>query len=169
MQNQQAERFTFTDDRSNTKIVFLPQILRGNRRITQLDYQGLEGKFTFRGDEIKLQQSNLGLLICITLKTNTETEGVDFALVLPSVNLTTQKRQDFETVAIATTRKRKTITNQDGVQFDCKFMSLKGCAENLSMVGSSSKSSSEDWQNPSWFPESKKHEDWYKLMDFQRF
>ncbi len=167
-QPQQADRFTFTEADSSIRIVFLPQILRGNQKISQLDYQGSEGKFTYRGDEIKQQQSNLGLIISITLKTNTDEGDLDFALVLPSVNLASQKQQDFETIAIATTKSQKIVANQVGIQFNYKVLTLKGCAENLSMVESKSLLSA-DWQNPSWFPRTKSHEDWYNLMDFHRF
>ncbi|PSB34150.1 hypothetical protein [Chlorogloea sp. CCALA 695] len=166
-QNQQADRFTLTDACSGIRIIFLPQMLRGNRGIPQLDYKGSEGQFTFRGDEVKQQQSNLGLLISIALKTNVG-EELDFALVLPSVNLAGQKKQDFETVAIATTKSRKVDANQAGIQFNCQVLTLKGYAENLSMVAPVSVPSV-DWQNPSWFPYTKKHEDRFNLMDFQRF
>ncbi|WP_009630849.1 hypothetical protein [Synechocystis sp. PCC 7509] len=167
-QNQQADRFTLTDAESGTvHIVFLPQILRQNRKVPQLDYQGAEGKFTFRGNEVKQQQSNLGLLISVTLKTNAEAD-LDLALVLPSINLVGQKRQDFETVAIATTKSRKVIANQAGIQFNCKVLTLKGYAENLSMVTPDSRPST-GWQNPSWFPHTRRHEDLYNLMDFHRF
>jgi|GEM_PF-2960826 len=164
-QNQQADKFTLTDAYSGIRIVFLPQTLRGNQKIPQLDYQGAEGEFTFRGDEVKQQQSHLGLLISIVLKTNTDDQELIFTLMLPSVNLASQKRQEFETVAIATTKSRKVVARA-GIQFNCQVFTLKGCAENLSMVPPLA---SAGWQNPSWFPHNKRHEDLYNLMDFQRF
>ncbi len=140
--------------------------MRHNRKVPQLDYQGLEGKFTFRGNEIKQQQSHLGLLISITLKTNPNAERLDFALMLPQVNLESQKIKDFETVAIATTRSRKIIASRSGTEFAYKVLTLKGWAEKLSkevepvpLVA---------WQNPylhctEWLGER------YNLIDFQRF
>lgn len=168
-QNPQADRFTFTDTQSgNIRIVFLPQILRGNRKVPQLDYQGSEGQFTFQGKEIKQQQSNLGLLISITLKPNADGGGSDFALVLPSVNLAGQKSQNFQTFAIATTTSRKIVANHAGTEFIYKILTLKGCAEKLPLAGFSSVPSAAG-QNPQWFPFTKRHEDWYNLMDFDRF
>ena len=161
MQNQQADKFTFADTQSNDiYITFLPQMLRGDRKVPQLDYQGSLGKFSFWGNEIKQQPSNLGLLISITLKINKETESLDFALVLPSINLQSQKRQYFETVAIATTRNRKIIANHTGTEFTYKVFTLKGCAEKLAPVPSA------NWQN---FYLSPSPEELYNLVDFQRF
>lgn len=103
-----------------------------------MDYQGSEGKFTFQGSEVKQQQSSLGLLISVTLKTNTKSGGLDFALILPSVNLVEQKRQDFETVAIATTKNQKIVDNRAVTEFAYKVFTLKGVAEKLSVVASGS-------------------------------
>ncbi len=76
-----------------------------------------------------------------------------------------KKRQDFETVAIATTKSRKVVA-QAGIQFSCKVWTLKGYAENLSMVAPLPTT---DCYDSSWFPHAKRHEDLYNLMDFQRF
>ncbi|MBW4664335.1 MAG: hypothetical protein KME01_09070 [Chroococcus sp. CMT-3BRIN-NPC107] len=164
--NQQVDRFTFTEARSGIRIVFLPQTLRGDRKVAQLDYQDSKGKLTFRGDEVKQQKSNLGLLISITLKTNVAEGEINFALILPSVNLADKKKQDFETVAIATTRNQKIVANQVEIQFNYKTLTLKGCAENLSMVAPLP---SADRHNQAWFPYTKRHEASFNLMDFQRF
>lgn len=167
-QNQQADRYTFTDTQSeNIRIVFLPQTLRHNRKIPQLDYQGSEGKFTFQGNEVKQQQSNLGLLISVTLKANAKTEGLDFALILPSINLVEQKRQNFETVAIATTKSQKIVANRAVTEFAYKVFTLKGVAEKLSVVASGSVPSDllKAYQSPTttW------QEDGFNLIDFDRF
>jgi hypothetical protein len=157
-QKYQVYRFTFTDTQSNDiHIVFLPQILRGDRKIPQLDYQGAEGKFTFRGKQIKQQPSNLGLLVSVTLKINADGGGLDFAFVLPSVDLAGQKSQDFETIAIATTRSQKIVANHVGTEFIYKVLTLKGVAEKLP--------SSSDWLKAptTW------HEEIYNLIDFPRF
>jgi hypothetical protein len=164
-QNQQPDRFTFTDTQSsNIKIVFLPQMLRGDRKKPQLDYQSSEGQFTFRGNEINQQQSNLGLLISITLRTDERGEKLNFAFILPSINLAGQKKQDFETVAIATTRSQKIVTNDTLTEFYHKILTLKGCAEKLSFVTDYVPSA--DWRE---LPTTAWHEDGYNLMDLQRF
>ncbi len=164
-QNYQADRFTFTDTQSEAiRIVFLPQTLRYHRKIPQLDYQGAEGQFTFRGGEVKQQHSNLGLLISVTLKTNKDSDGLDFALILPSVNLGDRQKQDFETIAIATTRKQKIVANRTGTEFIYKILTLKGCAEKLSVVASGSVPSSNWLKVPTpW------QENGFDLMDFPRF
>lgn len=166
-QHQQADRYTFTDTQAgNIRIVFLPQTLRHNRKIPQLDYQGSEGKFTFQGNEVKQQQSNLGLLISVTLKANPKSGGLDFALILPSVNLVEQKRQDFETVAIATTKSQKIVGNRAVTEFTYKVFTLKGVAEKLSVVASGSVPSAllKDYQSPTTW-----QEDEYSLVDLHRF
>lgn len=166
-QNHQVDRFTFTDTQSKDfQIVFLPQTLRHNRKVPQLDYQGLEGKFTFRGNEIKQQHSHLGLLISVTLKTNPNAERLDFALVLPQINLESQKIKDFETVAIATTRNQKIISNRSRTEFAYKVLTLKGWAEKLNKKVEPVLSAA--WQNPyshctEWLEER------YNLIDFPRF
>lgn len=148
----QADRFTFTDTQSgDINIVFFSQILRGNRRIPQLDYRGVEGQFIFRGEEVKQQQSSLGLLISVTLKTKADNRGLDFALVLPSVNLEGQKSQDFETVAIATTKNPKTVANCTGMEFTYKILALKGVAQKLPSVAAKSLPSA-DWVKASTSP-----------------
>ncbi len=160
----QADRFTFTNTNTgDINIVFLPQILRGNRRIPQLDYRGEEGQFTFRGEEVKQQQSSLGLLISVTLKPKAD-GTLDFALVLSSINLEGQKFQDFETVAIATTRNRKIVANHTGMEFTYKILTLKGVAQKLPFVTPNSVPS-EDWRNPN----TPLQEDRYNLIDFPRF
>jgi len=167
-QHQQADRYTFTDTQSrDIRIIFLPQTLRHNLKIPQLDYQGSEGKFTFQGNEVKQQQSSLGLLISVTLKTNTKNGGLDLALILPSVNLVEQKRQDFETVAIATTKNKKIVDNRAVTEFAYKVFTLKGVAEKLSVVASGSVPSSDlfkAYQSPTTW-----QEDEYSLVDFYRF
>lgn len=167
-QHQQADRYTFTATQfADIHIVFLPQILRHNRKIPQLDYQGSEGRFTFQDNEVKQQQSNLGLLISVTLKANPKTEGFDFALILPAVNLVEQKRQDFETVAIATTKSQKIVGNRAVTEFAYKVFTLKGVAEKLSVVASDYVPSSallKAYQSPATC-----QEDEYSLVDLRRF
>lgn len=164
----QADRYTFTDTQSKSlQIVFIPQMLQGTRRIPQLDYQSSEGKFTFQGDEIVQQQSNLGLLISVPLKTNTD-EGFDFALILPFFDMNGQKRQEFETVAIAATKNQKIVTNCTKYEFTYKMLTLKAVAEKLSVVASGSVSSS------NWFKNRRSSStawqgDGYDLIDFNRF
>lgn len=165
-QNQPPDRFTLTDTQSSDiKIVFLPQMLRGDRKKPQLEYQSAGGQFTFRGSEIKQQQSNLGLLISITLKTDEQGEKLNFAFMLPSINLAGKKKQDFETVAIATTRNHKMVANRTVTEFSHKVLTLKGCAEKLSFLASEYVPSA-DWQKS---PTTSWHEDGYNLMDLHRF
>lgn len=164
-QNQQPDRYTFTDPQfSDIKIVFLPQMLRGDRKKPQLDYQSSEGIFTFWGDEVKQQQSNLGLLISITLKTDENGEKLNFAFMLPSINLAGQKQQKFETVAIVTTRSQKMVARRTAIEFSHKILTLKGVAEKLSFVADYAPSS--DGLKASI---AAGHKDKYDLIDFPRF
>ncbi len=52
----------------------------------------------FRGDEIAQEQTVLGLVVSVVLKPNADAGGLDFALILPPVNLGGEAHQDFDTV-----------------------------------------------------------------------
>lgn len=134
----QANRFTFTDTQSSSlQIIFLPQTLKGNLRVPQLNYHSSEGKFTFQGDEIVQQQSNVGLLISIPLNITTDVGELDFALILPFIHMASTRRQDFETVAITATKSQKIVANCAECEFTYKMLKLKAVAEKLPLVASS--------------------------------
>jgi hypothetical protein len=119
-------RFTLRDRVSNTQIIFLP----GDGSTTsQLDYQGPEGQFIFRGDQIEQQASPLGRLITVTLQPDADAGQLDLTLVLPPVTLGTVRQQGFATVAIKTRSRGRFVVNpQPGAELVYRVLTLQGIA-----------------------------------------
>ncbi|WP_242072159.1 hypothetical protein [Nostoc sp. FACHB-110] len=134
-QLSQANQYTFTDPIRTTEIIFVPQA-PGPIRVndppgaSQLTYQGPEGEFTFRGQEITKQKTALGLLISVVLKPNADQGQLQLTLVLPTVTLQNGQKQEFDTVAIKT-RGRGFIRNPAGADRTYLTLQLKGIAENV--------------------------------------
>lgn len=143
--NQQANRFTLTDSAGSTRIVFFPQAPDPGpvQPGSQLDYQGPEGQFSFRGDEINQQRSRLGLLITVTLEPDADAGQLELTLVLPPVNLAGEKGQEFETVAIKT-RSQGHVINPAGAGLFYRVLTLKGVAEGVILPLSSASGRSQD-------------------------
>ncbi len=128
-----ANRFTFKEDKGNTKVVFFPQApgpLRSPPQGgSQLEYQGVEGNFTFSGDEIARQDSPLGSLITVALEKSIDAGSLTFTLALPPVNMAGKKKQAFDTVAIKT--KSFGILPREGAKLIDTAMCLDGVAEEV--------------------------------------
>jgi hypothetical protein len=124
--NPQPKRFILNDSASNTEIIFLPQA--PNFTAPQLDYQGLEGKFSFRGDDIRQQRTALGLLITVTLEPDADAGQLNLNLMLPSINFAGEKAQEFETIAIKT-RSQGHVIDPAGAELFYRALMLKGVAQ----------------------------------------
>ncbi|MBW4420649.1 MAG: hypothetical protein KME13_15670 [Myxacorys californica WJT36-NPBG1] len=139
----QVKRFTLSDSEGVTKIAFFPQAplptLPGSAR---LDYRGLEGGFTFVGDDIAQQQSPLGLLITVILEPDVDAGELALTLILPPVNLAGQKQQDFATVAIKT-RSLGFVVDRSGAQLKYRVLSLTGVADGVLLPPISNQRSSD--------------------------
>jgi hypothetical protein len=94
----------------------------------QLDYQGLEGKFSFRGDEISQQRTALGLLITVTLEPDADAGQLNLNLMLPSINFAGEKAQEFETIAIKT-RSQGHVIDPAGAGLFYRVLMLTGVAQ----------------------------------------
>ena len=74
---QQAKRFTLADGKGKTRTVYFPQApVPGPVRPPegpQVEYDGPEGQFTFRGEDVTQLPSRLGLLITVTLQPDVDT------------------------------------------------------------------------------------------------
>lgn len=126
---QRPNRFTLTDRASQTRIVFLPQALADDLKVPQLNYQGLEGQFTFSGDQIEQQASPLGHLITVTLQPDADAGQLNLSLILPPVNLGEVKQQDFVALAIKTrSRSRFVVNPQPGAELAYRVLNLQGIA-----------------------------------------
>jgi hypothetical protein len=127
---QQANKFSFTDVNKTTQIVFFPQepgpiTLPGG---PQLNYEGVEGNFIFRGsNEVEQQDGPLGSLFTVVLEKTIDAGALTLTLVLPPVNLAGKKQQIFETVAIKT--KSFGILPREGARLTYEVLYLNGLAE----------------------------------------
>jgi hypothetical protein len=130
--NPQPKRFILNDSATNTEIVFLPQA--PSLDVPQLDYQGPEGKLTFRGDEINQQRTALGLLLTVTLEPDADAGQLNLNLVLPPVNFAGKKAQEFETIAIKT-RSQGHVINPEGAGLFYRVLTLKGFAQLIIPTG----------------------------------
>jgi hypothetical protein len=136
--DREPNRFTLSDDDNTTRIVFFPRALTPlgaseTSSDAQLEYHGAEGQLVFRGDDITQEQSVLGLLISVILKPNADAGGVDFALVLPPVNLEGEARQEFDTIGIKV-RSRGRVINPAGAELTYEVLNLKGVAEDIPIL-----------------------------------
>lgn len=121
----QFNRFTLKDAAGSTRIVFLSDASPASQNRSQLDYQGLEGQFSFSGTNIAFQQSPLGLLITVTLKPNLDAGGLDVTLVLPPIESGELDRLEFETIAIKTASRGRTV-DPTGAFLTYEALSLSG-------------------------------------------
>jgi hypothetical protein len=136
--DRQPNRFTLTDSSKGTHIVFFPKALtplgtNESSAKAQLEYHGLEGQFVFRGDDITQEQTVLGSVVSVVLKPNADAGGLDFALILPPVNLGGEARQDFETLGIRI-RSRGRLINPAGAELSYDAVHLKGVAEDIPVL-----------------------------------
>jgi hypothetical protein len=136
--DRQPNRFTLTDSSKGTRIVFFPKALTPlgtNESSTeaQLEYHGLEGQFIFKGRDITQEQTVLGSVVSVVLKPNADAGGLDFALILPPVNLGGEAHQDFETLGIRI-RSRGRLINPAGAELTYDVVHLKGVAEDIPVL-----------------------------------
>ncbi|PTR16290.1 hypothetical protein C8R31_102304 [Nitrosospira sp. Nsp2] len=136
--HRQPNRFTLTDSSKGTRIVFFPRALTPlgtseSSTEAQLEYHGLEGQFIFRGDDITQEQTVLGSVVSVVLKPNADAGGLDFALILPPVNLGGEARQDFDTLGIRI-RSRGRLINPAGAELSYDVVHLKGVAEDIPVL-----------------------------------
>jgi hypothetical protein len=134
----QPNRYTFSDCEGIKRIVFFPKALgplgiSESSSDAQLEYNGSEGQFVFRGNDISQEQTILGLLISVTLQPNADAGGLDFALVLPPVQLGGQVRQEFETIGIKI-HSRGRVIRPAGAGLTYEVMKLKGIAEDIPIL-----------------------------------
>ena len=103
-----ANKFILSGDR--TQIVYFPNETPGPIRPGQqpgrLQYQGIEGEFTFTGKEIQVQQGPLGILVTVVLQPNPDIGVSTCTLLLsPVLGVSREKPVTFETLAIKTSRR----------------------------------------------------------------
>lgn len=132
--DRQPTRFTFSDAEDVKRVVFFPKgggPWEEGESLTepQLEYNGPEGQVIFRGEEITQQKTVLGSLISVTLRTNIADEGnLDFALVMPPIDMGGETRQEFKTVGVWVYG-LGFAPDWTGAQLRYEVLNLKGVAE----------------------------------------
>jgi hypothetical protein len=134
----QPNRFTFEDADGTTKVVFFPTALGplgvgDDPTESQLEYQGPEGEFVFKGSDVLRQENPLGSLITVTLIPNADAGGLSFALVLPPVVILGQTEVAFDTIAIKI-NERGRVFNPLGAVLSYEVLKLKGLAERIQIL-----------------------------------
>ncbi|SCY11301.1 hypothetical protein SAMN05216420_102337 [Nitrosospira sp. Nl5] len=136
--DRQPNRFTLSGCDDSTHIVFFPQVFMplGASETppdSQLEYDGAEGHLVFRGNDISQEQSILGLIVSVILQPNADAGGLDFALILPPVNLGDEAQQEFETIGVKI-RSRGRVVDPAGAELTYEVLKLKGVAEDIPIL-----------------------------------
>jgi hypothetical protein len=130
-------RFRFRDVERTTRIVFLPQApgpvqADDPLNASQLEYEGPEGKFTFRGNEIRKDASPLGRLVSVTLQSNAADAGlITLTLILPPLKIGDEEQLRFETIAIKSFGFGLVPADQGGAQLSYEVLTLRGVADSI--------------------------------------
>ena len=126
-----ANEFTFTGDR--TQITFFPTapgpVVAGQEGAL-VEYQGIEGTFTFRGKrQVELIKSPLGTLVSVAFPHNPDTGRLSLTILVPSVTgVTRDQPATFDTLAI----KASTLGNikpPPGANLQYSILPLLGTAK----------------------------------------
>jgi hypothetical protein len=75
----------------------------------------------------------LGLVVSVILKPNADAGGLDFALILPPVNLGGETHQEFDTLGIRI-RSRGRLINPAGAELSYDVVPLKAVAEDIPVL-----------------------------------
>jgi hypothetical protein len=69
-----------------------------------LRYKDSKGSYSFKGDQIHTQKTEIGTMVMVTLETVPDLRVVTLTLLVPAINLDDSARE-FKTIAIRTTSK----------------------------------------------------------------
>ena len=132
-------RFTFVDQDGVKRVVFFPQAsgplgAKEKPQEASLEYTGPEGHFVFRGAQITQQQTVAGTLVSVNFRSGAADEpSMDFALVLPPVELGEELRQNFKTMGILI-HGRGFVVDHTGAQLTYETVNLEGIAEYIPVL-----------------------------------
>lgn len=132
-------RFTFVDQEGVKRVVFFPQALdplgaKEKPQEASFEYTGPQGHFIFRGAQITQQQAVVGTFISVNFRSGaTDEPSMDFALVLPPVELGEELRQTFKTMGILI-HGRGFVVDHTGAQLTYETVNLEGIAEYIPVL-----------------------------------
>ncbi|GAC1385443.1 MAG: hypothetical protein NVSMB33_14500 [Ktedonobacteraceae bacterium] len=108
----------------NVQITYEPNALDGQSHFT---YQDADAKRDFTGDEIRLQQTELGTILSVTLKPSVDAGATILNLIMPAIRLQGEQEVPFQTLAIIT--QTYGILPFHAVQPVYQVMNLNGTAQ----------------------------------------
>ncbi|HEU4854523.1 MAG TPA: hypothetical protein VFS89_04450 [Nitrosospira sp.] len=132
-------RFTFVDQEGVKRVVFFPQAVgplgaKEKPQEASLEYTGPEGHFVFRGAQITQQQTVMGTLVSVNFRSGAADEpSIDFALILPPVELGEELRQAFKTMGILI-HGRGFAVDHTGAQLTYETVNLQSIAEYIPVL-----------------------------------
>lgn len=95
----------------------------------QLVYRTKEQSYSFSGDDIRTQDSELGTLVSVSLVRTIDQGSTSLTLVVPSVNLAGEQQQHIKTLAVVTKHIVGVQPLQKGARELYHEVSLEGKAE----------------------------------------
>lgn len=126
MVSQNAEPNLFELHGHETHITYSTTSVAGK---PQLVYRNNEQSYSFSGDEIRTQDSELGTLVSVSLVKTIDQGSTSLTLVVPSVNLAGAQQQHIKTLAIVTKHVVGVQPLQKGARELYHEVSLEGKAE----------------------------------------
>jgi len=96
------------------------------------NYEDSKGTYSFTGDEIRTQKTEIGTMVTVTLESVPDLHVITLTLLMPAINLDGSAR-DFKTIAIRTTSKT-TIAGESlvkGAVQSYEMIDLKGTANSV--------------------------------------
>jgi hypothetical protein len=129
----EPNQYTFSDGEGARRVVFYPAapgpLVPGEPKGgAELEYNGPEGQFRFRGNKVHQEQNLFGTLISVVIRINADAGGLKFALALPAVHLGTEKKQEFKTIGIMVHSRGRPI-KPAGAELTYEVIQLDGLAE----------------------------------------
>jgi hypothetical protein len=83
-------------------ITYLPHGTAGK---PQFSYQDLQQTLSFSGDEIRSAETEIGMLVSVTLRMTVDTGGTTFSVLLPHVDVPAEQSSPIQTFGITTLHK----------------------------------------------------------------
>src|ERR1700761_6370824 len=134
----QANKFNFTNHANRLKVTYYPIApgppQEGVPSGPELSYEGPEGTFNFRGQQIAQQDTPMGALLSVVLTIGPaiSVSSTTFSLFLPPVSMGSTKSQTFTTYAVKTEDRRSPIL-ATGTPLSYEVERLHGDAQIVAM------------------------------------
>ena len=113
-----------------TSSCYLPASWYGYGPQPKFTYQDLQQTLSFSGDEIRSSETEVGMLVSVTIRMTRDTGGTTFSLLIPRVDIPGETSVPIQTVGITTLHKFS-ILPENGQHDFYTSTRLRGSASNL--------------------------------------